>query len=360
MTAALVIGKFYPPHLGHLHLLAAALAARPQVVLVCLGSIGDSYPPTARLSALLDDAAAAGLETERIVASAGYDETPFDLDSDPVWASHIYVFLEALRALPEVDVDTVVTSEEYGDELARRMGLSHLPCDLDRRTVPISASEIRRDPIACWGLFGPGTRSLLTARVVLLGAESTGTSTVAELLAERLCSRGGAWGEVRLVGEYGRELTVSKQERVAQAIGSTPLSVEWAAEDFADVVRTQTAREEAAARASGPALICDTDSFATPIWERRYLGNQAQLRLSRHGKGDVYLLTHPEGVPFVQDGARDGETWRHQMTDWFAEALVQQAKPWAVLTGCVRQRLALAERVADHAVSRKLTFREPL
>ena len=60
--AALVLGKFYPPHAGHLNLLRAALAARASVVVLCLGGGGDSLRPQARLSALLEDAAAAGLE----------------------------------------------------------------------------------------------------------------------------------------------------------------------------------------------------------------------------------------------------------------------------------------------------------
>ena len=47
----------------------------------------------------------------------------------------------------------------------------------------------------------------------------------------------------------------------------------WDRDDFLTVVREQNAAEDAAARAGGPLLICDTDAFATAIWEERYLGS---------------------------------------------------------------------------------------
>ena len=82
--AALVLGKFYPPHAGHLNLLGAALAARALVVVLCLGGGGDTLRPQARLAALLEDAAAAGLDAHRIVGRSGFDEAPFDLDDEAV------------------------------------------------------------------------------------------------------------------------------------------------------------------------------------------------------------------------------------------------------------------------------------
>jgi len=78
------------------------------------------------------------------------------------------------------------------------------------------------------------------------------------------------------------------------------------------------------------------------------------------GHGDVYLLTDHEGVPFVQDGTRDGEHLRAAMTAEFAVALARHNKPWAMLTGSLEQRLDLAERIANATVSRRLTFTDPI
>lgn len=359
MTAALVIGKFYPPHPGHLHLLRTALGQRHRVVVLCLGAAGDTYTPTRRLAALIEDATAAGLDPGRIVGHAGYDQVPFDLADPTVWAGHAAVFRAHLVGLPAVDL--LVTSEEYGPELAARLGLDHHSCDPTRSAFPISATGVRADPLAAWDALGPGTRRMLTARIVLLGAESTGTTTLARAVADRLRTRGGPWASTRVVPEYGRALTERKQAQAATPEAGTPLSVTWTAADFSEVVTSQASAEEQAAGVGGPALICDTDAFATPIWERRYLGpGRCRLDPATLGRGDVYLLTHHEGVPFVQDGTRDGAHLRAQMTDEFLAHLVAHDKPFAVLTGTLDQRLALAERITDQTVRRRLAITPPI
>jgi NadR type nicotinamide-nucleotide adenylyltransferase len=358
MTAALVVGKFYPPHRGHTHLVRRALELRPHVVILCLGSARDSLTPTDRAGALLEDLEAEGVARESVTISAGYDETPFDLHDEAIWRSHVETFRAHLRRAPEVDL--LVSSEAYGDELAARLGIDHALVDIDRGVVPTSASDVRRDVVGNWGMLGPGGRRLMAVRVVILGAESTGTTTVARLLAERLRERGGSWAEVQWVTEYGHELTEAKQRIAAESTGLIPLSVDWGEQDFRDVIAVQTAREDAAAALGGPVLVCDTDAFATPVWERRYLGQRASLDAGVLGRGDVYLLTHHEGVPFVQDGTRDGEHIRERMTDDFAAALVEHGKPWVMLTGSLEERLALAERVVDDVSRRKFQLAPPI
>ena len=356
---ALVVGKFYPPHTGHLRLLATALTVRDQVVVLCLGALGDSYSPHQRLAALMEDAAAAGLDTSRLVGHAGYDQVPFDLADPIVWAAHADVFRAHLAGLPQVDM--VVTSESYGPELAERLGLAHCLCDQARTGVPISATLLRADTLSGWDALGPGTRRMLTARIVLLGAESTGTTTLAAALADRLRARGGAWAHTLLVEEYGRTLTERKQRQAATPGSDAPLSVEWSPADFSEVVTAQAWAEQQAAALGGPALICDTDAFATPILARRYLGSErACLDPGSLGRGDVYLLTHHRDVPFVQDGTRDGAHRREQMTDDFLAHLVTHDKPFAVLTGTFEERLALAERITDQAVRERLRFTPPI
>jgi nicotinamide riboside kinase len=141
--------------------------------------------------------------------------------------------------------------------------------DPTRSTIPISAAAVRADPLAAWDALGPGTRRMLTARIVLLGAESTGTTTLAAALADRLRTRGGPWAGTRLVEEYGRTLTERKQAQATTPDAGAPLSVTWTPADFSEIVTVQAWAEEQAAATGGPALICDTDAFATPIWERR-------------------------------------------------------------------------------------------
>lgn len=151
-------------------------------------------------------------------------------------------------------------------------------------------------------------RAWFTRRVVVVGAESTGTTTLARSLAETLRRRGGVWAATRWVPEYGRELTKRKLAalRVVDP-GATVFDVTWSPHDFVEVTEAQNAAEDMAAREGAPILVCDTDARATAIWEERYLGSASPRVRAAARMPDLYLLTDHEGVPFADDGLRDGE-----------------------------------------------------
>jgi len=83
---------------------------------------------------------------------------------------------------------------------------------------------------------------------------------------------------------------------------------DWRTDDFVGIATQQQADEDAAARHSGPLLVCDTDALATSIWHERYLGYRSPeveaLAAARHYA--LYVLTMDD-ISFVQDGTRDGE-----------------------------------------------------
>ena len=45
------------------------------------------------------------------------------------------------------------------------------------------------------------------------------------------------------------------------------------------------------------------------------------------------MLTTPAGVPFEQDGLRDGEHVREDMTGWFRHVLAGAGVPWIEVSG---------------------------
>jgi hypothetical protein len=114
-------------------------------------------------------------------------------------------------------VDAVFSSEAYGVELAARFHAQPVTVDLGREKVPVSGTAIRADPAGHWGMLGPGVRGWLARRVVVVGAESSGTTTMARALARHYRLRGGVWAATRWVPEYGRELT----ERKVAGTGTT-------------------------------------------------------------------------------------------------------------------------------------------
>ncbi|MCW1887105.1 AAA family ATPase [Luteolibacter flavescens] len=302
-----VIGKFLPPHRGHRHLIETALSRCERVVVIVCGKPVDPIPPELRTSWLREMIPAA----EVMLIDDRYDE-----NDSRIWARNTIGWLGRAP-------DAVFTSEDYGDRYAAHMGCAHVLVDQARITIPCSGTAVRTDPLAMWDFIDPPVRGWFAKRVAIVGAESTGTTTLAMDLAEAL---GTPW-----VAEYGREYSEAKQAR-GEGI--------WSTGEFHHIAREQNRREDIAARECNRVLVCDTDSFATVLWHRRYVGrdDDALKLIAKERRADLYLLTGDE-IPFVQDGLRDGEHIRHEMHAWFESALRDQSVPWHLLRGDRGRRL---------------------
>jgi len=173
------------------------------------------------------------------------------------------------------------------------------------------------------GLHRTGRSGWFAKRICVLGAESTGTTTLAKALAKSLQT---SWVE-----EYGREYS---EQKLAH---NDPV---WRTGEFTAIAEEQTRRENWAACKANRVLICDTNAFATVLWHRRYMGSDSSAveEIAGRGKCDLYLLTGDE-ISFVQDGLRDGEHIRHEMHRWFEEALAAQAGRWHIVRGSPEERL---------------------
>jgi HTH-type transcriptional repressor of NAD biosynthesis genes len=306
----LVIGKFYPPHRGHQFLIESALAASRRVIVILCERVTDTIPGPTRAAWLRELVPGA----EVMVVDDRYDE-----QDSRIWAEN------TLRWLGRAP-DAVFTSEDYGEPYAALMGSTHVSVDRAREKLPVSGTAIRADPFAHWDFISAPLRGYFARRVCVLGAESTGTTTLARALSERLDT---VW-----VREYGREYSARKLERGESS---------WQSAEFTHIALEQTRLEDEAARKANRLVIADTNAFATRLWHRRYLGGEsADVRaVAAAVKCDLYLLTGDE-VPFEQDGLRDGEQVRHAMHAWFVEELESQGTPWKLLRGPHAARMALA------------------
>jgi NadR type nicotinamide-nucleotide adenylyltransferase len=352
----LVIGKFYPPHIGHHHLVREAAARSERLSVLVMGSSVESLSIEERVAWMREEHA-----SEANVSILGVrDDHPVDYESDAVWRAHVELMREGARAITAEPVDAVFSSEPYGEELGRRLGARHVLVDLSRERFPVSGTAVRNDLVARWSQLAEAVRGGLALRVVLVGAESTGKTTLAEAMCERLRLRGGAWEHVTWVSEAGRDLTLEKLAVLGP--GAEMQSLVWETPEFVEIALEQNRREELAARRGGPVLVCDTDAFATGIWHERYVGRrapevEAQALL---GPRRFYLLTHPDDVPFIDDGARDGEHLRHWMTARFVERLGALGHPWAWLRGEREARLEHALALVGEARARAHRFADPL
>jgi NadR type nicotinamide-nucleotide adenylyltransferase len=339
----LVIGKFFPPHRGHGFLVrSAALACRRATVGVFDRSSA-TLPLAVRAEALRELAAPFG----NVTVVHDVDDVPIDYADPSIWSRHVEIFRRSIDAATAGTdagpVDAVFTSEAYGDELARRFGCAHVQLDRDRTWEPISGTAIRADPAGHWTAILPAARARLAKRIVVVGAESTGTTTLAGELAAALGTPG-------YVPEFGREHTMQKLAVLrARTPAATMNDLTWSAADFALVAATQARFEREAARHDGPLVVCDTDALATQVWHERYRGGESEAVARAIGALDplrLYLLTHDDGVPFEDDGLRDGRHLRSWMTARFEETLRARGARFEVLRGSREERRRAAVEAA--------------
>jgi NadR type nicotinamide-nucleotide adenylyltransferase len=203
--------------------------------------------------------------------------------------------------------------------------------DPGREINPISGTAVRANPEAFWSSLYPAVRAHYVRRVVVTGAESTGSTTLSQALAAHF--------KCPWVPEFGREWT----ERRSGGLGAP-----WRTSEFEHIARTQIENEDRAARATPNRwLICDTDALATAVWHERYMGHRSasvEAAAQRQVRPFARILTGDE-IAFVQDGMRDGEHIRHAMQQRFREVLATpEAKgaPWIEVKGSVEERLANA------------------
>lgn len=314
MTLGLVVGKFYPPHRGHKLLIDTARSRCDRLIVIIAHHPSQTIPGELRLSWLRE-----------IHPDCDIRLVPDELENDSEqWARWT---LNYLGRAPDI----VFTSEDYGPVYARLMGCEHAMVDRCRQVVPISATTIRENPQAGLRFVEPCVAAYLVPRIVLIGAESTGKTTLAQMLAAEL---NAPW-----VAEYGREYWERK------ALGWQTTSPTWCSDEFLHIAQEQQRREAEAARQPGVSLlICDTNAFATGTWHERYLGYR-DARVDSVGQQDrvaLYLLTHVEGAPFIQDGWRDGESVRQWMHRRFEQTLASATAPVVNLTGDLQRRRELA------------------
>lgn len=346
----LVLGKFYPPHAGHHHLIRTAAAGCERLTVLVSHATVESIPMATRVAWLQE-----AHPDARVIGTV--DDVHMDLNDEAIWQAHVDIFK---AAVPE-RIDALFTSESYGPELARRLGAVHIEVDQERGAFPISGTEVRADPAGSWDYLEGPVRAGLALRVVALGAESTGTTTIAEALAAHFRERGGVWSGTQCVGEYGR---VFSEERLRALQTDDPDAtwgdVQFRTEDFPAIAKRQNELEAEAARRGGPVLFCDTDAFATAIWHERYLGGRSPEVEALASAHDLYLLTDHEEVPFEDDGLRSDEHLRPWMTARFEAELERTGRPFVKLQGPHEERLKQAVEAVDTLIEDGWHFTRPL
>lgn len=315
MTRGLVLGKFAPFHRGHQLLVERSLAETDETVVLIYDAPETTRVPLDQRAGWIRALypAARVIEGHRAPSATGRDPAIMRLQEDYI------------RGVVPAPITHFFSSEWYGAHVSAALGAVDRRVDEARGVVPISGTEMRRSPYENRAFVHPLVYRDLIRRVVLLGAESTGKSTLARALAKRLSTQ---W-----MHEYGREFWEQHHDGEGRLSGA----------QLTALAHGHREREELATREANRLLFVDTDARTTRQYCRWYHHGIVPPALERIAEecGARYHLTVlcDADIPYVDDGTRAGTLRRQAAQAEIVAELVGSTAPMITVRGSLSERV---------------------
>jgi HTH-type transcriptional regulator, transcriptional repressor of NAD biosynthesis genes len=317
LQRGLVIGKFLPPHNGHVALINFAKQHCDEVIVSMSYTDHDVIPQNKRVQWLEEifknDPK---VKVHKIVDNFDHPELPLDKRTEE-WARVIS------KVYPKIDL--VVSSESYGDPFGKHLHAKHVSFDPDRTSVPISASAIRAKPLSNWQFLPAVVRPYFVRKICFYGAESTGKSTMAIKMSDKY--------KTIFVPEVAREMITSN---------------DFTIDDIIKIGNAHLKRIVEATNRANKVLFCDTDVLTTQIYSRHYLSLVPPVLhdIEQQMKYDKYFLFDID-VPWVADDLRDLSGLRKEMHARFKDELVQRGIKYTMVSGSWEEREEIISTEVD-------------
>ncbi len=312
MVKAFVFGKFLPFHLGHKALIDFALEKCDHLTVLVCCSDRENIPCDLRKSWI----ETTFKDSKRLTVKAfNYSESELPNTSESskevsaVWAA---LFKEII---PKCSL--LVTSEKYGTYVAEFMNIRHITFDIDRKHVPISATAVRQDPFGNWKFLPDSVKPYFAIKIMILGTESTGKSTLTEKLADYFkCDE---------VTETGRQLI--------------PNSNQFDFEDLKRVAKAHATKINEAVRTNSPLTIIDTDIHITKSYARFVFDRELEVSpaIYEANKASLYLYLTGD-IGHIQDGTRLSEARRNKLDACHRQVLKEHNIDFIEINGDWRER----------------------
>lgn len=319
MNRGLIIGKFLPPHQGHVALTEFAARQCDELIVSISDAKDDVIEAEIRLNWL-----------KHLFKS--YPDIKFHLLEDNFDNVHLpleertRIWADVIRKVYP-PVHFVFSSEAYGEPFAKHLNAKHISFDPERKAFPVSASQIRKSPYPYWDFIPEIVKPYFVKKICFYGAESTGKSVMTKKMAEKY--------RTKFVPEVAREMITSNT---------------FSREDIIAIGREQTARVFQQLKKANKVLFCDTDVITTQIYSRHYLKVVPPVlyEFERMVEYDLYFLFEID-TEWVKDGLRDqgSAEARQNMHRIFKEELERRKINYITVQGNWEERERIVSRAID-------------
>jgi HTH-type transcriptional regulator, transcriptional repressor of NAD biosynthesis genes len=320
----LVVGKFAPLHKGHELVLQTAQSQCQRVLVLCYSNPDFSTMPSATRAGWIR-ALYPNLEV-----FVPHNPPPND-SSDFTHREFVRHWLENHGE----KVDAVFGSDDYLTGFAEHIGAVPVMVDAARAKVLISGTRLRQSPNALLEFVSPLVRRHLefwvqpVQKVVFLGAESTGKSTLTARMAQEYGTS--------FVAEYGREVWERKNGQLEP-------------EDYIHIAKTHRQLEDSAISSAKRFLFVDTNAITTMFLGYAYEGEMPPelTELARDAQDRYHhVFLCGDDIPFAQDGWRDDAVWRSRAQGMVRYDLAVRGIRYTEVRGSLEERVKQVKAILE-------------
>ena len=319
-TTGLVLGKFAPFHKGHQFLVEFAKVRVDKLyVLIYEARETTKIPLETRanwIRQIYPD----------VTVIAGHDAPTVEGTSEQVKKTQEdYI----VKMMPE-PITHFFSSEWYGEHVSKALGATNVLVDADRKTVPVSATKVRNGEVLSHEFLHPVVNRDVVKKVLILGAESAGKTTLARELANKYNT---TW-----VPEYGRDYWNEHHDDKGNLT----------AEQLVELAKIHRKNEEDAFSKANHIVFVDTGATTTRQYCKDY-GYSVPMELDtlvhdERSRYDLFILCDID-IPYEDDGTRRGEIVRKETQLKIKADLIYRGIPFHTITGPLDFRLVLVENL---------------
>lgn len=286
-TVGFMGGKFLPFHLGHVYVILAASNQVDELYVVLSSSKNRDreicerdgikhIPANARLSWIGESLN--NLENVKIIH---IEDDQWDANYD--WEEGANMIKKAIGK----PIDFVFSSEKDYDKYFSKFypDAKHIVVDDKRKTVTISATEMRRNLFDNWDKLPNCVRSYFTKKVAIVGTESCGKTTLVKKLAK--------FYNTNFVHEVGRDYCEKYSNNLTEDM-------------FNYIAMEHLLLQRKKAEESNKVLFVDSDATVTQYYLDMYFkGKKSKLieEIIKLQDYDLVIYLEPD-VRWVDDGIR--------------------------------------------------------
>lgn len=187
----------------------------------------------------------------------------------------------------------------------------------------------------------------MTKKVLIIGAESTGKSTLTERLSQYYTDKGL---DVGMILEFAREW-------IDDILDGDMNRLEF--EHITHFGKTQMSLVKlAVSLKEHDVIFSDTDAIVSSVFQNIYYGkiDEELLEIANNENWDLILFTQPD-VPWIDDGQRDLGDRREEVNNIFKHELEKRSFKYVEVKGNWEERFNIATEAVDSILVEKTFYK---